>query len=86
MSSIVETEWKPEDSERALRIWDEYQRSHDVSARRGEAVAIDPRTGEVWFGDDMLDITRQREARGRSGPTFALRVGRDYYYRKGRRE
>jgi len=76
--------WDPRDTDRALRIWASYQETHDVSDQQGRAVAIDPATGEVWFGEDVLEITRQRDAAGRTGPTFALRVGSDHYYRKGR--
>ena len=40
----------------ALAIWAEYQTTHDVSARKGQAVGIDPDTGDVWFGEDILEI------------------------------
>lgn len=51
--------WKPEQTERARRFWDEYQKTHDVSDRMGQAVGIDPVTGNVWFGESILDIMDQ---------------------------
>lgn len=73
------------DVERARQIWEEYQKQHDVSDRKGQAVGIDPVSGRVWFGEDALDIRRQMEAEGTVTPIYLLRVGRDYYWRKGGR-
>jgi hypothetical protein len=77
--------WTPEDTVRARTIWAEYQRQHDVTALRGQAVGIDPKSGRVWFGESATDIRRQQDAAGDTAPLFCLRVGQDYYVRKGGR-
>jgi hypothetical protein len=82
MSSLP---WTEDDSARARRFWSEYQQRHDVSDRIGQAVGIDPDTGRVWFGESAIDIRRQQEAEGDSKPLYVLRVGYDYYLRKGGR-
>ena len=68
---------------RARQIWADYQQQHDVSDRTGQAVGIDPFSGRIWFGESAKDIWHQMEAEGTHVPIFILRVGRDYYYRKG---
>jgi hypothetical protein len=78
------TEWTQSDSFRAKKIWTEYQRQHDLSARIGQTVGIDPYTGRVWFGASIDDIVSQRDAEGVSTPLFFERVGSDTYYQKGR--
>jgi hypothetical protein len=77
--------WSEADTATAKRIWAEYQQTHDVSALRGQAAGIDPRTGEVWFGEDAVDIQQQRKALGLKGQLLFERVGFDTYLRKGRR-
>jgi cobalt/nickel transport system permease protein len=77
--------WTEADTRRALDIWDEYQRRHDVSSRKGQTVGIDPASGRVWFGESAKDIWAQMDSQGISAPLFYLRVGCDYYLRKGRR-
>ena len=42
----------------------QYQKQHDVSDRKGQAVGIDPLTGRVWFGESIVDINDQLEAEG----------------------
>lgn len=79
------TSWTEADTATAKRIWEEYQRTHDLSDRIGQAVGIDPGTGEVWFGEDALDIVRQRRSRGLNSPLFFERVGFRTYLRKGGR-
>lgn len=69
----------------AKRIWDEFQRQHDVSSRKGQAVGVDPVSGQVWFGETALDIADQMRARGIDRPFYCVRVGYDYYGRKGGR-
>jgi hypothetical protein len=68
---------------KAERIWADYQRKHDVSHQQGLAVGIDPVSGRVWFGDSMLDITDQLNKEGVDIPLYFVRVGQDYYCRKG---
>ncbi len=75
--------WKEEDTIRALQIWADYQKQHDVSDRLGQAVGIDPTSGRIWFGESALDIRRQMDAEGVDTPLYLLRVGCDYYLRKG---
>ncbi len=78
-------DWTEDDSAKARRIWADYQQSHDVSDRLGQAVGIDPETGRVWFGQSGIDIRRQQEAEGGWSPLYLLRVGQNYYIRKGGR-
>ena len=77
--------WTDADSTKALRIWAEYQRQHDVSPRNGQAVGIDPVTGQVWFGRSALEINQQMQAAQCASPLLFLRVGQDHYQRKGGR-
>jgi hypothetical protein len=77
---------KEVDVQKALRVWQEYKKQHDLSNWPAhEAVGIDPETGEVWFGESALDIATKLEAQGVRRPLFFLRVGSDYYQRKGKR-
>ena len=73
------------DAEKAQAIWAEYQKTHDVSARKGQAVGIDPATGRVWFGPSARDIAHQMQQQAVSAPLVFLRVGYSYYVRKGGR-
>jgi len=84
MSAAAAT-WTDADTANAKRIWGDYQRTHDVSAHQGQAVGIDPASGRVWLGDSAKDIVLQLEAEGLRAPLFFLRVGHDYYGRKGAR-
>ena len=72
------------DIERAKQIWAEYQKQHDVSDRLGQAVGIDPVSGRVWFGESGIEIREQMDAEGTVAPVYLVRVGYDYYVRKGR--
>ncbi len=80
---MTQTTPSPPDSRLALKYWAEYQRLHDVSERKGQAVGIDPVSEKIWFGESSLDITLQQDAAGDSAPLYYLRVGQDYYGRKG---
>ncbi|HJT78564.1 MAG TPA: hypothetical protein VJ739_15270 [Gemmataceae bacterium] len=71
------------DVARAEQIWAEYQQQHDVSDRIGQAVAIDPFSGRVWFGESGIEIRRQLDAEGIDPPIFLSRVGYGSYWRKG---
>jgi hypothetical protein len=77
------TTWTETDSVRALQIWDEYLKHHDVSNRIGEAAGIDPVSGRVWFGESGVDIVRKMQEDGIHRPLYFVRVGSDYYVRKG---
>jgi hypothetical protein len=71
------------DVDRARQIWDEYQKQHDVSDRRGQAAGIDPVSGRIWFGESAIDIVEQMDAEDAFTPFYCVRVGFDYYLRKG---
>ena len=73
------------DSDKAREIWAQYQRQRDVSERIGQAVGIDPVNGRIWFGESAKDIWRQMDEEGIRAPIYCLRVGSDYYGRKGNR-
>ncbi len=75
--------WTEAHTERARQIWAEYQSGHDLSDQIGQAAGIDPFTGRVWFGESAADIWRQRQAEGTGTPLYCVRIGYDYYVRKG---
>jgi hypothetical protein len=72
-----------DDTKRALRVWDDYQKTHDVSALQGKAVGIDPKSERVWFGDDAREVARNARADGVTSRLLGLRVGQGFYLRKG---
>ena len=67
----------------AKRLWEEYQRNHDLTGLRGQAAGIDPKTGEVWLGEDIVDIVLLRKTEGQTSPLFFARVGAETFYTKG---
>jgi hypothetical protein len=75
--------WTEADTDRALEVWSEYQSGHDLSNQIGQTAGIDPVTGRIWFGESAADIWRQRQAEGADTPVYCVRVGFDYYIRKG---
>ena len=79
------TTWTDADTAEAKKIWEHYQQEHDVSNRRGQAVGIDPQTGEVWFGKSAVDIVVERQNLGLTSLLFFERVGFRTYLRKGAR-
>ena len=83
--NTTEATWNEADTARACQMWENYQREHDVTGRLGQAVGIDPASGRVWFGTSAKDIVLHLEAQGIHAPLFFLRVGQDYYARKGGR-
>jgi hypothetical protein len=74
--------WTEADTAQAREIWAEYQRQHDVSDRRGQAVGIDPISGRVWFGESAIAIREQLDEAGINNLLFFLRVGSDCYMKK----
>ena len=82
---MVVSTWTEEDTRRALEIWADYQSRHDITDQIGQAVGIAPSIGRVWFGSDATDVARKRDADGVDSQLYVLRVGRDYYLRKGGR-
>ena len=77
--------WTDADTQRALDFWHEYERTHDLSGLQGKAVGIDPVGGRVWFGDTAADVARAARADGGQAELLTIRVGYDYYQRKGGR-
>ena len=76
---------QPIDIEKARAHWAEYQRTHDLTDKQGQAVGIDAETGRVWFGQSASDILAQLKAAGEVKPLLYVRVGSEYYHRKGGR-
>jgi hypothetical protein len=79
------TAWTEQDSARAQEIWSAYQRQHDVSDQVGQTAGIDPLSGRIWFGESARDVVEKMHAEGIDTVLFCIRVGFDYYVRKGRR-
>lgn len=83
---ISSERWTPEDTRRAEHFWEAYQREHDLSALLDRTAGIDPGTGRIWIGDAAEDILDQQEREGVDAPLLFIRIGRDYYFRKGGRQ
>ena len=79
------SEWTEADSRRCKQIWAEYQKQHDITERIGQTAGIDPKSGQIWFGDSALDIVKKRETKGLTSPLFFERVGYEAYLWKGGR-
>ncbi len=77
--------WTDDDAQRALQIWAAHKCDHDVSALTGQTAGIDPKSGRIWFGESASDIRRQQQDEGIDAPFYCVRVGYDYYVRKGGR-
>ena len=69
----------------AKKIWQEYQKYHDLSDRIGQAAGINPHSGQVWMGESAIDIVEQRQKENLDSPLFFERVGFPTYLRKGGR-
>lgn len=78
-------DWTDADRIRARQIWEQYQRQNDLTDRRGQTAGIDPRSGAVWLGKSIIDISNQRKAVGAVGALFFERIGYPAHTRKGRR-
>jgi hypothetical protein len=76
--------WTERDTERAHQVWAAYQRQHDLSDRISQTAGIDLVSGQIWFGASAKDIVAQMDAEGIVTPLYFVRVGTDYYLRKGR--
>ena len=77
--------WTEADSNRAQKIWSEYEQQHDLSQKVGQTAGIDPATSCIRFGESVQDVIAQRDADGSESPLFFIRVGSPTYYRKGGR-
>lgn len=71
------------DVERARAVWDEYQRQHDITPLIDQTAGIEPVSGRIWFGESAIDVHDKMIADGVNAPFYAVRVGYDYYLRKG---
>ena len=75
--------WTEADSKRAIELWSDYQRQHDLSENAGQTAGIDPANGQIWLGQSIQDVIAQRDAAASEAPLFFVRVGSATYYRKG---
>jgi hypothetical protein len=73
------------DIDRARAIWDEYQKHHDITSLIDQTAGIEPVSGRIWFGESAIDVHDKMIADGVDAPFYAVRVGYDYYLRKGAR-
>jgi hypothetical protein len=73
------------DVDRAKAIWDDFQKQHDITPLIDQAAGIEPISGRIWFGESGLEIRKQMLADGIDAPFYCVRVGYDYYVRKGAR-
>jgi hypothetical protein len=80
---MTTSSWTTADSDRARAIWSEYEREHDVSTMTGQTAGIDPGTGRIWLGDSIQDVVARRDADGFAAPLYVIRIGSEYYFRKG---
>jgi len=78
-------DWTEDDTRKAVAIWDEYQKTHDLSDRKGQIAGIDPETGEVWLGEWFTDIVKERREKGLFNPLWFERIGYPTALRKGGR-
>ena len=78
-------EWTEDDSRTCKQIWAKYQKQHDITDRIGQTAGIDPKSGQIWFGDSALEIVKKRETEGLTSPLFFERVGYEAYLWKGGR-
>jgi CO/xanthine dehydrogenase Mo-binding subunit len=85
MKTMSVSNWTDTDTARALQVWADYQQHHDVAHYLGQTVGIDPVSGRIWFGESATAIRSQMDAEGLDAPLLCLRVGHDYYVRKGGR-
>jgi hypothetical protein len=77
--------WTDSDTANAKEVWKEFQESHDISDRLGQTVGIDPITRRVWFGKNAREAVYTARADGINNVLLCIRVGKDYYVRKGGR-
>ncbi len=74
------------DGAKAKSIWAEYQRTHDVSAFRGQVVGVDPVSGDVFIGGRASgELVDRLLTEGLWRPLLVWRVGFNYYGRRRER-
>lgn len=74
--------WTDSDTQKASKIWADYQQHHDLSGQIGKTAGIDPKSGRVWIGESIQDALSQRDASGSDALLFFERIGAVTYYRK----
>jgi hypothetical protein len=74
------------DIDRARAIWAEYQKQHDVTSLIDQTAGIEPESGRVWIGESAADVYHKKIADSIEAPMYVVRIGYDYYLRKGRRQ
>jgi hypothetical protein len=77
--------WKPEYTSRALELWEEYQRQHDLSDQIGMVAAIDPVSGRVWIDESGAEVAAQMRREGVGVPVYFVRIGYPTFLKKRRR-
>ena len=82
---MTAAKWKPDYTTHAQQVWEEFQRSHDLSAKHGQVAAINPESERVWIGKTAVDIARQMQEEGVDAPVYLVRVGDRHFLHKGRR-
>ena len=83
---MEKSRWSQTDTDKAKRIWKEYEQNNDLSSHIGETAGIDPNNGQIWFGESIRSIVSKREQEGFTSPIFFQRVGSETYYHKGIRQ
>jgi hypothetical protein len=83
--AVATATWGPELTLRSQHVWQEYQRTHNLSSQQGKIAAVDPESERVWIGESGVDIAQQMRAEGIDAPVYLFRVGEGHFLRKGRR-
>jgi hypothetical protein len=78
-------EWTSTDTQRAQEFWAAFSAQNDLSDRLGQTAGIDPVSGRIWFGESASEIVSQMDSAGEFRPLYFVRVGKDWYVRKGMR-
>lgn len=64
---------------------DSHKCKQNITERIGQTAGIDPKSGQIWFGDSIQEIVQQRQVEGLTSPLFFERVGYEAYFWKGGR-
>ena len=59
------------DVDKAKRLWEEYEKTHDLSDQQNLAVGIDADTGEIHFGETAKAISLRLLREGRHSPDYS---------------
>src|SRR5947209_20275960 len=75
--------WKPEFTARALELWEDYQRQHDLSSQVGKVAAIDPVSGRVWIDESGVDVVARMRSDGADVPVYFVTHRLSIIYQEG---